>query len=234
MILTQFIALFGAGVASFLAPCIVPLVPAYLGIIVGEAGDTRDLRRLVPATCIFILGFATVFAGLGAAAGALGSALPTYQTAIRIGGGALIILMGAALLGIVRGPFARTRRPIAIPLRQSWWRPYVVGLAFGAGWSPCVGPLLAAALTLAARSGAIGHGALLLAAYALGIGVPFLLAALLLAGSPRIGARVQRYGAILEKVAGITLLILGVLLVTGTYSHLTSYLAHFIPTVHGL
>ncbi len=186
----QVVALFGAGVASFLAPCIVPLVPAYLGIIVGEVGDAHDPARAVPATLLFIAGFTTVFAGLGATAGLLGSSLSTFQTWVRIGGGVVIIVMGFALLGVLRGPLSRERRLIpTLPKVTGVLRPYVVGIAFGAGWSPCVGPLLAAALTIAARSQEIGRGTLLLSAYAAGIGVPFLLAALGLASSPSLAAR---------------------------------------------
>ena len=233
--LTDIVALFGAGVASFLAPCIIPLVPAYLGIIVGEMGDAHDPARAVPATLVFIAGFTTVFAGLGALAGLLGSSLEAFQNDVRIVGGVLIIVMGLALLGFARGPLAREKRLIPqLPAVTGVARPYVVGIAFGAGWSPCVGPLLAAALTIAARSGGVGRGTVLLGAYALGIGVPFLLAALGLASSPALADRLRRIGPNLERVAGILLVVLGVLLATNTYVHLTSYLARFVPAVHGL
>lgn len=232
---TQIVALFGAGVASFLAPCIIPLVPAYLGIIVGEMGDAHDPARAVPATLIFIAGFTTVFAGLGAAAGLLGSSLDTFETGIRIVGGVLIVVMGLALLGVARGPLSRERRLIpTLPAVTGVARPYVVGIAFGAGWSPCVGPLLAAALTIAARTGQVGRGTILLIAYAMGIGVPFLVAALGLASSPRLAERLRRIGPSLERVAGGLLVVLGLLLATNTYVHLTSYLARFVPAVHGL
>jgi len=234
-VLTDIVALFGAGVASFLAPCIIPLVPAYLGIIVGEMGDAHDPARAVPATLVFIAGFTTVFAGLGALAGLLGSSLEAFQNDVRIVGGVLIIVMGLALLGFARGPLSREKRLIPpLPAVTGVARPYVVGIAFGAGWSPCVGPLLAAALTIAARSGGVGRGTILLAAYALGIGVPFLLAALGLASLPGLAERLRRIGPNLEKVAGILLVVLGVLLATNTYVHLTSYLARFVPAVHGL
>ncbi len=233
--LTQIVALFGAGVASFLAPCIIPLVPAYLGIIVGEMGDAHDPARAVPATLIFIAGFTTVFAGLGAAAGLLGSSLDTFETGIRIVGGVLIVVMGLALLGVARGPLSRERRLIpTLPAVTGVARPYVVGIAFGAGWSPCVGPLLAAALTIAARTGQVGRGTILLIAYAMGIGVPFLVAALGLASSPRLAERLRRIGPNLERIAGGLLVVLGLLLATNTYVHLTSYLARFVPVVHGL
>ena len=233
--LTELVALFGAGVASFLAPCIVPLLPAYLGIIAGEAADARDPARAVPATLIFVFGFGVVFAGLGATAGLLGSSLHHVQDVVQRVGGVVVAIMGLALLGLVRGPFSRERRLIErVPSVGGAARPFVVGVAFGAAWSPCVGPLLAAALTLAARSGEVGKGALLLLAYAFGIGVPFVLAALGLASFPNLAERLRRIGPVLEKVAGGLLLALGILLVTGTYAHLTSYLARFTPAAGGL
>jgi cytochrome c-type biogenesis protein len=232
--LDQIVVLFGAGVASFLAPCIVPLLPAYLGIIGGEAAQRRDAARAVPATIIFVLGFAAVFAGLGAAAGQLGSALQDVQDWVQRVGGVIIIVMGLALLGLVRGPFSRERRLMAAPTAGGRLRPFVVGVAFGAAWTPCVGPLLAAALTVAARGGEPGRGALLLLAYSFGIGVPFLLAALGLASSPGLAERLRRIAPIVERVAGVLLVVLGFLLTTGLYRHLTSYLARLTPSVGGL
>ena len=233
--LTQLVVLFGAGVASFLAPCIVPLLPAYLGIIAGETADARDPARAVPATAVFVLGFAVVFAAFGAAAGLLGSSLHDVQTLVQRVGGVIVALMGLALLGVLRGPFLRERRLVQrLPAGGGKFRPFVVGVAFGAAWSPCVGPLLAAALTLAARSGQVGRGTLLLVAYAFGIGVPFLLAALGLASFPGIAERLQRVGPTIERVAGVLLVALGLLLATGGYAYLTSYLARFTPAVGGL
>ncbi|MGH9010769.1 MAG: cytochrome c biogenesis CcdA family protein, partial [Acidimicrobiia bacterium] len=177
--MTQAVTLFGAGVASFLAPCLVPLLPAYLGIIAGEAVEGRDPAKAVQATLLFVLGFSLVFAGFGAAAGLLGSALTEVQDGVQRVGGVVVAIMGLVLLGIVRGPLARERRLIGRVGRMTGpLRPVVVGVAFGAAWSPCVGPLLGAALTVAANTGDAGRGAVLLFAYALGIGVPFLVASL--------------------------------------------------------
>ena len=229
------VALFGAGVASFLAPCLVPLLPAYLGIITGEASAGRDASRTVPATAVFVLGFATVFAGLGAAAGLIGSSLHHLQDIVQRVGGVVVALMGLVLLGVIRGPMMREARLIrTLPKVTGPVRPYVIGVAFGAAWSPCVGPLLAAALTVAADSGQAGRGAVLLLAYACGIGVPFLVASLALASWPGLSKLLRRAGSKIERVAGVLLVILGVLLATGTYRHLTSYLARFTPAVHGL
>src|SRR4029077_4923793 len=138
------------------------------------------------------------------------------DTVQRIGG-VLVIVMGLALLGVIRGPLSRERRLVtALPSGMGRARPFVVGVAFGAAWSPCVGPLLAAALTVAARDGQVGRGALLLVAYAFGIGVPFILPALGLASFPSLAGRLRRVGVIIERVAGVLLIVLGVLLATGT------------------
>jgi len=230
-----YIALFGAGVASFLAPCIVPLVPAYLGLVVGESVEARDTAKAVPATLVFIFGFALVFAGLGTAAGELGSSLNTLQDALERVGGVIVFALGLVLLGVLRGRWLQERRLVhRLPKGGGPLRPLVLGIAFGAAWSPCVGPLLGAALFVAARSADPVRGALLLTAYAAGIGVPFLMASLGLASSPAISERVRRIGPRLERVAGGLLVVLGVLLASGTYAHLTSYLARFTPSVGGL
>ena len=233
--LTDSIALFGAGVASFLAPCVVPLVPAYLGMITGEAAEHRQPGRAVAATLLFVAGFAAVFAGLGVAAGLVGSSLEDVQDWLERVGGVVVALLGLAMLGFVRGPFARERRLFArLPKGGGALRPVVVGVAFGAAWSPCVGPLLGAALVAAARTGDPAQGAVLLFAYACGIGVPFVAASLGLASAPGAMARLRRLGPALERVAGGLLVVLGVLLATGWYRHLTSYLAEFTPTLGGL
>lgn len=233
--ITQAVALFGAGVASFLAPCLVPLLPAYLGLIAGEAVEARDPARAVPATLLFVLGFAVVFSGLGAAAGLFGSALTDVQDGVQRVGGVVVAIFGLALLGVIRGPLARERRLFTSVSRITGpLRPVVVGVAFGAAWSPCVGPLLGAALTVAANSGDAGRGAILLFAYALGIGVPFVVASLGLASSPRLAERLRRIGPRVERLAGGLLVVLGVLLATGAYAHLTSYLARFTPSLAGL
>jgi cytochrome c-type biogenesis protein len=230
-VITDLVALLGAGVVSFLAPCIVPLLPAYLGMVVVEAADARNPARAVPATAIFVLGFAVVFASLGAAAGFAGSSLHSAQHGVRVVGGILIVVMGLVMLGVVRGPFARERRFITRLPVSGPARPFVLGVAFGAAWSPCVGPLLGAALTVAARSGQAGRGALLLLAYAAGIGIPFMLAALGFAAMPGLTARLQRASPTIERVAGVLLVLLGVLLATGLYAHVTSYFVQLAPSL---
>jgi cytochrome c-type biogenesis protein len=234
-VLRSYVALFGAGIASFLAPCVVPLVPAYLGMVAGETADSHDAATAVPATLVFVLGFATVFATFGVIAGLLGRSLTSFEGVVQRVGGAVIIVFGLALLGAIRGPLAGERRLIpTLPAFRGPVRPFVVGVAFGAAWSPCVGPLLGAALVVAAHSGRPLQGGLLLVGYSLGIGVPFVLASLGLASSPRLTDWLRRTGPRLERLVGVLLVVLGLLLVTGAYGALTSYLARFSPALGGL
>jgi len=237
-VLRDLIVLFGAGVASFLAPCMVPLLPAYLGIIAGETAPRDGEGAGAPsvrATAVFVLGFAVIFAVLGAAAGLVGGSLDGVQSAVQRIGGLLVIVMGLALLGVVRGALATEHRLLeTVPRVAGPLRPFVVGVVFGAAWTPCVGPLLGAALTIAAASGEAVRGTLLLVAYAFGIGVPFMLASLGLASSSAARRRLQRIGPVVQRIGGALLVVLGVLLVTGAYDRLTSYLARFTPGVGGL
>ncbi len=234
------VALFGAGVASFLAPCVVPLLPAYLAMVVGSSAEEAGPSRTVSATALFVLGFTIVFAVLGVAAGAAGSSLDDARTGLERVGGVVVAVMGLVLLGAVRGSLVRERRAILTvpkslgPGLINTARPVVLGVAFGAAWSPCVGPLLGAALVVAATSGSPARGGTLLGAYALGIGVPFLIASLGLASSPGFNDFLRRIAQPLQRVAGALLLVLGVMLATGWYDHLTSYLARFTPAVGGL
>jgi cytochrome c-type biogenesis protein len=226
-----YVALFGAGVASFLAPCVVPLVPAYLGMITGSATAQKP-GKMVSSTLVFIAGFATVFALFGMLAGLAGSKLDALQTWVQRIGGLLVLGFGLALLGVVRGPAMREFRAIKeLPSAASAARPLVLGLAFGAAWTPCVGPLLGAALVVAAKSASAVTGATLLIAYAAGIGVPFLAASLLIASWPSIGVRLRKLSKPIERVAGVLLCLLGVLLLSGQYAHFTSGLARFFPTI---
>ena len=131
--ITDYIALFGAGVASFLAPCLVPLVPAYLGMIVGETGDSGDIGTAVPATMVFIAGFAAVFAGLGVAAGLVGSSLNSVQDVLQRVGGVIVVVLGLVLLGVLHGRLVQERRLLnRVPHVGGSARPLVLGVAFGA------------------------------------------------------------------------------------------------------
>lgn len=234
MNLAAYVALFGAGVASFLAPCVVPLVPAYLGMLAGSTTAGKP-SRVIGSTAIFVAGFTSVFTAFGLLAGLAGSRLDGVQTWVQRIGGVLVLLFGLVLLGVLRGPAVREFRLFTeVPATASVIRPLVMGIAFGAAWTPCVGPLLGAALVVAARSASAVRGASLLAAYAAGIGVPFVAASLLVSGWPSIGRRLRSISRSVERIAGAMLVILGILLATGLYSHALSGLARYFPTISGI
>jgi cytochrome c-type biogenesis protein len=223
-----YVALFGAGVASFVAPCVVPLVPAYVAVVAGEA--TAGPRRLVPGAILFVGGLSVVFVAFGTLAATFGASLYTAQAWLARVGGVLLVVFGLVLLGVLKGWLARDRRLRSFVASGPVARPVLLGLTFGAAWTPCVGPLLGAALVVAARSADAWQGASLLAAYALGIGVPFVAVALLMASSPGLLRSLQRASVHVERVAGALLVILGVLLLTGTYDRFIGPLARLVPT----
>jgi cytochrome c-type biogenesis protein len=219
---------FVAGILSFLSPCVLPLVPSYLAYVGGSADAER--RVLLRNSLMFILGFALIFVGLGASASALGSLLRAYRPALIAVGGVLIIGFGLMMLGLIRLPWLyRDTRARVGGDTSTPWGATLLGMAFAAGWTPCIGPVLGAILTLAGANGTLGAGVLLLAVYALGLGIPFLIAALALEPFVRASARFRRYLPWIERGSGALLLIAGVLMVTGTYTALNSFLIRVTP-----
>ena len=231
-------ATFVAGLASFVAPCTVPLLPAYLACVSGaSAADLADQQqrrgfraRLLAGSLLYVAGFTTVFVLLGLSAGGLARIAqgPGTGRAVEIAGGVIVALFGLAIIGVIRaGPLERVyamRLPERLQ-RRGVAGAFVVGTVFGLGWTPCVGPYLAAALTLAAVSGHAAAGALLLAVYSIGLGMPFVLVALLWASLPGLPRRLTRLARPLTIAGGALTVGLGVLIATGAYSHVTSYLA---------
>lgn len=210
------VALFGAGVSSIVAPCVLPLLPVYVAVVLDAA--TRGGRAAVLRSALhFVGGFTAVFVGLGVAAGALGGAVGGVAGGLSRAGGVVLLVMGALMLLGPRGPAGRQWRLLrALPAAGSRWRPVVLGVAFGAAWTPCVGPLLGTALVAAAATGGPATGAALLTAYSLGLAVPFLILCLLATATGgllpgparRFGARSvawQRLAACLVLALGLAL-----------------------------
>lgn len=235
---------FLAGLLSFASPCVLPLVPPYLAYIGGvsvdqlRAADGKDSGgggvrgRVMLAALFFVAGFSTVFVALGAAASRIGQALTAYLGLFGYVAGALIILMGLHFLGVLRIPFiertarlGQSRQP-AGPVGA-----YVIGLAFGFGWSPCVGPVLTAILLLAGAQDTSGEGARLLLIYSLGIGVPFLLAAGFASTFMRAMARMRGRLALVEKAMGAFLVVAGVLIFTGGMPAIANWLMETFPAL---
>ena len=234
--LASLVATFVAGLASFLAPCSVPLLPAYLSAVSGASADDlaggqrrADIRgRLVAGAILYVAGFATVFVLLGIGAAGIGHSIRSAERIVEVAGGVLLVVFGLVVLGALRLPVLERVRAVSLPDRLRGTGvagAYLVGVVFGIGWTPCVGPYLGTALVLAATSAHAWSGALLLATYAVGLGLPFVLIALLWASLPALPQRVRRLSGLATRIGGGITIALGLLLLSGWYTHLTSYLA---------
>ena len=230
-----FAVAFFAGVLSFLSPCVLPLVPSYLGFITGLSLD--DLRSgtdrkaiLVPALA-FVGGFSLIFLIMGASATLLGQMFRYYQIWIARVGGVLIILFGLHLLGVFRiAPFLRERRFRMESRPATALGAGVAGVVFGAGWTPCIGPVLGALLTYASTRDSLGNGLFLLSFYSAGLALPFLAAALATGTFLNTSKRMRRLLPAIEKTSGVILIVAGVLLVSGSFATLAAYFTRFTPS----
>lgn len=230
---------FLAGIVSFLSPCVLPLVPAYLGFLAGASlsaisdtqAATRGVRRgLLIRALAFVAGFATVFVLLGATASLLGQALSRAFDGLAVVAGLLLVVLGVHMTGLIRIPLLmREARPHTDVQPTAIAGAYVIGLAFGFGWTPCVGPVLAAILMLSAGTDTIGRGVALLSAYAAGIGLPFILAAAYAGPVLRALSRVKRHLVTIERAAGIVLIVTGALIATGQMARLGGWLLEAAP-----
>jgi len=219
---------FGAGLLSFLSPCVFPLVPGYLSYLAGtslEEGESQSTARFqvsLHALC-FVLGFTLLFTLLGAAAALVGLALRSYQQWLARIAGLLLILFGIALTGLVPVPWlSRNHRVQVQPGQSAWWRSGLIGMAFGAGWSACSGPILGAILVLTAVRSTVLQGVIFLLVYALGLGVPFLLVGILVDRASRLMRPIRRYAGPLSFIGGVILILMGMLLLTGRWDQLAN------------
>ena len=230
----SFLVAFAAGLLSFLSPCVLPLVPSYLGFITGmsleELSGTRSRRSVLLPAVFFTIGFSLVFLIMGASATFLGQLLLRYQDWVARIGGVLIILFGLHLLGILRiGAFLRERRVQMNARPVGYFGAALAGVVFGAGWTPCIGPVLGTLLTYASARANLATGMLLLTSYALGLALPFLASAWATSWFLNTSRGIRRYIPIFEKVSGVILLVAGILLVSGSFSTLSAYFARFTP-----
>ena len=217
-----FVVAFGAGVVSFLSPCVLPLVPSYLSMMsgVGTAdlanASKPDRRRLLRATLLFVAGFTLVFAVLEATASGLGQTLRSHQVVLDQAAGAVIIAAGLLFAGVVKPSWLmRERRFHVSPSRYGEWAAPVMGMAFAFGWTPCIGPILGAVLTLASDSRTLGRGEAMLVAYSFGLGVPFIAAGVAFGRLTGVLTFARTHLRVINLVSGLLLAGLGVLLLTG-------------------
>ncbi|MCI0547046.1 MAG: cytochrome c biogenesis CcdA family protein [Candidatus Rokubacteria bacterium] len=228
---------FSAGLLSFLSPCVLPLFPSYLSFITGMSverltgeGTASDRTRVLLHSAAFILGFTTVFVSLGASFSAAGQFLFDYRDWIRIAGGVLIIVFGLYIAGVLRlGVFGRTRQLQLRSKPAGYVGSYLVGVTFAVGWTPCVGPILGAILTLASNEKTVEQGVRLLLAYSAGLGLPFLLSSVALGSFLRAFKRWRRFIPVLERGAGALLVAVGVLVLTNYYVVLNAWAVSLTP-----
>lgn len=221
-----------AGILSFLSPCVLPVVPPYLAYMtgVGVAGLRKGERSAIVPALFFVLGLSTVFLLMGMAASAFGRMFLQYQDWLARGSGVVVIVMGLHFLRIIRIPILDSEARLDTGDRGgSTLGAYVLGLAFAFGWTPCIGPQLGMILSLAATGAEVSRGAGLLAVYAIGLGIPFLLSAIFIDRAMGVMSRIKPYLTVIEKVMGALLVVVGVALLTGAFSMFAYWLLETFP-----
>jgi len=231
-----------AGMLSFLSPCVLPLVPPYLVYLTGASlerfadaeSKPRVRREALAAAVLFVLGFATVFVALGASASAIGALLRVYSPQLGIVACLAIVAMGLHFLGITPIAWLTREKRLAIAKPVGLWGAYLMGLAFAFGWTPCIGPILAAILSVAASEATVAKGAGLLAVYSAGLGIPFLVAALMVEQFSSLFARMKRHLTTVERAMGVLMVITGIGFLTGSVSTVSIWLLETFPALQSL
>jgi cytochrome c-type biogenesis protein len=223
---------FLAGLLSFLSPCVLPLVPSYIGFLTGLTLDEMPGRRRTAMihAVLFVAGFTLIFLLLGASATALGRSLNYYRVWLQRAGGLLIIFFGLVCLGVVKLGILQAERRVHLDRKPvGYLGSLLVGIAFGAGWTPCIGPILGGILGLAAAADTLGRGLTLLGAYSAGLAVPFLLAAWAVEGFLEWFKKFRPYLPWVMRISGLLLILVGILLLTGEFTRLAAWLTQLTP-----
>ena len=219
----QYLISFLEGIITFISPCLLPMLPIYISYFAG--GGQRSSSRTLTCACGFVLGFTCVFVAMGAMAGTIGSFLREYQTGVNIISGGIVILFGLNYLGIVRLNLFRGSGRSANTKNLGFFSALVFGVIFSVGWTPCVGAFLGSALMLASQQGTATKGILMLLCYSLGLGIPFLLSAVLIDQLKGAFAWIKSHYDVINRVCGILLILVGVAMSTGTMGQLLNLLA---------
>jgi len=215
-------AAFFAGLLSFFSPCILPLIPAYFTLITGfsldelTGEDTQGIRRkVIVSTIAYILGFSTVFIILGASASFVGQMIQTYQATIRVVGGHIICILGFHLTGIIHISGLDYEKRVHVNKKPlHFMGTFIIGMAFGAGWSPCIGPILGSIFILAANQNSVGQGIILLTLYSAGLALPFLVISFSIQSLLTWLSRTRKFIKYVNTISGLLLIIIGILLIT--------------------
>ena len=233
----SYLAALIAGLVSFLSPCVLPLVPPYLVYLAGtslerfadQEPEPRVKRETVIAAALFVLGFSTVFVSLGASASVIGSLIRVYSEPLSIAAGVLIIIMGLHFLGVTPIAFLMREKRAQVAKPVGLWGAYVMGLAFAFGWTPCIGPILAAILAVAASEQTVTKGASLLAVYSLGLGIPFIIAAFAIEPFAAFLSRFKKHLHRVEQAMGALLVLTGIAFLTGSINWMSVWLLEMFP-----
>jgi cytochrome c-type biogenesis protein len=236
---TTIVAALLAGLVSFLSPCVLPLVPPYLVYLAGTSLERladkepkpRVRRETLAAAVLFVAGFSTVFVALGAGASAIGALLRFYSNEIAILAGLVIVVMGLHFLGITPIRLLHRQKRLEIQKPVGLWGAYVMGLAFAAGWTPCIGPILAAILAIAAAEATVAKGAGLLAVYSLGLGVPFIVAGFAVGPFAAFVTRFRTHLGHVEKVMGGLLVLTGIAFLAGFFTQFNNWMLETFPAL---
>src|SRR5690349_3954041 len=228
-----------AGLVSFLSPCVLPLVPPYLVYLTGatiehiesEEKLASSRRAVMLSALLFVLGFSTVFVMLGASASLIGGLIRAWSEQLSILAGIVIIIMGLHFLGLTRISLLMREGRLPIPKPVGLWGAYAMGLAFAFGWTPCIGPILAAILSIAAAEATVAKGAGLLAVYAAGLGIPFLIAAFMIEQFSELFARMKRHLTTVERAMGVLMIITGIGFLTGAVTSISIWLLETFPAL---
>lgn len=228
-----------AGLVSFLSPCVLPLVPPYLVYLAGTSlerfadkePEPRVKRETVLAACLFVLGFSTVFVALGASASVVGSLIRAYSGPLSTIAGIAIIIMGLHFLGVTQIALLHRQKRMHVAKPVGLWGAYAMGLAFAFGWTPCIGPILAAILAVAATEQTVAKGAGLLAIYSLGLGIPFIVAAFAIEPFAAFLARFRKHMQRVEQAMGALLVLTGIAFLTGSINFMSVWLLETFPVL---
>jgi cytochrome c-type biogenesis protein len=226
-----YIVAFSGGLLSFFSPCVLPLVPAYLANLAGvTAIDPQTRKSYLPAlfhSLSFVLGFSLIFIGLGASVGLIGTTIAAHSTLLRQIAGGLIIAFGIFLIASFKLPWLNYEKRLKTTTSSNpgYLRSIGIGAAFALGWTPCIGPILGAILTLAWSSQTVAEGAILLTIYSLGLGIPFIILGLVWGAIMPLWKSINRYLGVISIVSGVLLIIVGILILTGNLA----WLGQFVP-----
>lgn len=212
------------GLITFISPCLLPMLPVYLSYFAGGTGE-QSVRRALTNALAFVLGFTALFVAMGAFAGAIGSFFTRHQTAVNLLCGLVVILFGMHFLGVFELPFFRGAKGFRHTRDMGPGSALLFGMVFAVGWTPCVGAFLGSALMLASQQGSVWKGVLLLLCYSAGLGIPFLLSALLIQSLRDAFQWIKAHYGVINKVCGLLLILMGVLMATGAMNRVLVFLS---------